>query len=515
MAGWNDGYIHDVSYTTGFYRETAPGWIAVAAQLLGHHVPDLTRPFRWAEFGCGNGLSATIFAAANPAGEYHGFDFNPAHIEHARRLAGRAGLANVHFHEMSFEQMAEAQAGALPQFDMMVAHGIWSWVSPDARTRIAEAAGRFLAPGGLLYVSYNALSGWSAMLPVQQFMREYARAHPGPSVDTAAAALGAVRELVKSDAGFFQAHPGVAARLEPTAGMDAKYLAHEYLNANWDPTSHIEVADVLAEAKLGYIGSATLIENIDAVVMPAGIAKIVAATPQPRLKELLRDLASNKSFRRDLYRRGTEPPLGGEHREALDRLALVGTGREREPNIQIPTGIGQLGLKMDIYAPILARLAEGPMTIAELRQTPVLSKQPLSETLQAAAFMMTGNLAHPVVQAAPDPAAVAACRALNAAIGAYNAAGGTISVLASPVTGSGFTADWVETVILPELAAGRMEEGALVDHVLACLAATGRQVVREGKPVTDPALARTEMTGTVGRILADRMALYRRLGVLT
>jgi hypothetical protein len=50
--------------------------------------------------------------------------------------------------------------------------------------------------------------------------------------------------------------------------------------------------------------------------------------------------------------------------------------------------------------------------------------------------------------------------------------------------------------------------------VLACLAATGRQVVREGKPIADPTLARTEMTATVSRILADRIPLYRRLGVI-
>jgi hypothetical protein len=39
-------------------------------------------------------------------------------------------------------------------------------------------------------------------------------------------------------------------------------------------------------------------------------------------------------------------------------------------------------------------------------------------------------------------------------------------------------------------------------------------VVREGKPIADPVQARAEMTGTIARILADRLPLYRRLGVL-
>ena len=69
MAAWNDGYVHDVAYTAGFYREIAPAWISAAAMLLGHRPPDLSRPFRWAELGCGHGLSANILAAARWASE--------------------------------------------------------------------------------------------------------------------------------------------------------------------------------------------------------------------------------------------------------------------------------------------------------------------------------------------------------------------------------------------------------------------------------------------------------------
>jgi len=514
MAAWNDGYIFDVSYTTGFYREISPGWMATAAMLLGHRPPDITRKFRWAELGCGQGLSANIFAATNPQGEFHGFDFNPSHVENARRLAGQAGLSNIQFHEMSFAEVAEAPEGRIPQFDFIVAHGIWSWVSPATRLQLQQAIRRHLAPGGLLYVSYNTLAGWASLVPVQRFMREWARVHPGTSPEMASGALNFVREMAKTDAAFFSANPAVAARLDPTANMDTKYLAHEYLNANWDPTSFVQVADVMADAKCGYIGSATLVENIDAVAVPPTMGKLLAGVSDPRLKEMMRDFAANKSFRRDLYRRGTEQPLTGEQREMVDGLMLVGTGREREANIQIPTGIGQLGLRMDIYTPILERLAQGPMSVRELRQTPVLAQQPLSETLQAAAFLIAGGLAHPVAKPAADAAAVAAARALNMAIGSYNASGGAMGVLASPLTGSGFSVDFVETVMLPELLAGRTEVMPLVEHVLARLAATGRSVVREGKPVNDQAEARTELTATVTRLLGERMALYRRLGVV-
>ena len=513
MAAWNDGYVHDVAYTTGFYREIAPGWISDAAMLLGHRPPDITRPFRWAELGCGHGLSANIFAAAMPHGAFHGFDFNPSHVDNARRLATSAGLGNAHFHEQSFEDMAEAPDGKFPQFDFIVAHGIWSWVSPASRAHMATVIRRYLAPGGLVYISYNALAGWASLLPVQKFMREYARVHPGNSAEVTQAAIAYMREMIKGDAAFFSANPAVGARLDATANMDAKYLAHEYLNANWDPTTFTEVQDVMSEAKVGYIGSATLIENIDAVAVPPTTLKILQGVTDQRLREMIRDFGANRSFRRDIYRRGTDLPLSGEQREMLDALHIVGTGRENEANIQIPTGIGQLGLRMDIYTPILARMAEGPMSIRELRNTPVLAQQPLSETLQAAAFMMTGGLAHPA-KATPDPAAAAASRALNAAIADYNGLGGALGVLASPVIASGVGVDFVETLMLSELQAGRGDPDALAEHILDRLTFTGRSVVREGKPVTDMAIARTEMTATVNRLLAERMGLWRRLGLL-
>jgi SAM-dependent methyltransferase len=514
MAAWNDGYIFDVAYTSGFYREISPGWISAAAMLLGHRPPDLTRPFRYAELGCGHGLSLNVFAASNPNGEFHGFDFNPAHVESGRRLATRAGLGNAHFHELSFGDLAEAPEGRFPQFDFIVAHGIWSWVSPAVRQQMAASIRRHLAPGGFLYVSYNNLAGWASLLPVQKFMLEWARVNSGTSPERTQGAINFVREMAKAEAAFFPANPSVAARLDASQNMDPRYLAHEYLNANWDPTTFTQVADVLGEAKVGYIGSATLIENIDAVAVPPNALKLMQGTTDQRLREMMRDFGANRSFRRDLYRRGTEQPPSGEQREMLDGIHIVGTGREKEQNIQIPTGIGQLGLRNDIYGPILERLAQGPMSLLELRQTKALSQQPLSETLQAVAFLMTGGLAHPTIGPVADPAAIASARALNAAIASANASGAAHVVLASPVLGSGVAADFAETLILPEIMAGRATPGALVDLIISRLSYTGRSVVKDGKPVTDQAAARTEMAATVTRLLADREGLWKRLGLL-
>ena len=70
MAQWDDGYVTDVAYTSNFYREITPSWLAMTSLLLGHRPPDLAKPFSYADLGCGNGFTALIVAATSRAAEY-------------------------------------------------------------------------------------------------------------------------------------------------------------------------------------------------------------------------------------------------------------------------------------------------------------------------------------------------------------------------------------------------------------------------------------------------------------
>jgi hypothetical protein len=63
---WNSGYITDLDYTHGFYRELEPGYLSCAALFSGHLPPDTDSTFSYCELGCGNGLSTNIIASAWP-----------------------------------------------------------------------------------------------------------------------------------------------------------------------------------------------------------------------------------------------------------------------------------------------------------------------------------------------------------------------------------------------------------------------------------------------------------------
>jgi hypothetical protein len=52
---------------------------------------------------------------------FWGVDFHPGQIDNANRQARAAGLANITFDDLSFEQMLGRD---LPKFDVVALHGI-------------------------------------------------------------------------------------------------------------------------------------------------------------------------------------------------------------------------------------------------------------------------------------------------------------------------------------------------------------------------------------------------------
>ena len=208
MAQWDDGYVTDVAYTSAFYREITPTWIAMTSLLLGHRPPDLAKPFTYADLGCGNGFTTLVVAATCPHADVWGFDFNPAHVEFASDLAARAGLGNVRFVETSFADLEAMPDGTLPDFDFMVSHGVLSWISPANRRHLVGAVAKRLKPGGLVYLSYNVTTGWTAMVPVQALMRMLAVASPERTDAAVPGVLDFIDRLKQGGCAVFPGQPG-------------------------------------------------------------------------------------------------------------------------------------------------------------------------------------------------------------------------------------------------------------------------------------------------------------------
>ena len=97
-----NGYATDIPYLRDFKPPLAPAWLDHVALVGGAEPPARNAGFAWCDLGCGQGVTANILAATHPRGTFHAIDAMPAHVDHARRLAGEAGIPNIAFHCVDF-----------------------------------------------------------------------------------------------------------------------------------------------------------------------------------------------------------------------------------------------------------------------------------------------------------------------------------------------------------------------------------------------------------------------------
>jgi SAM-dependent methyltransferase len=519
MPRWDHGYVTDTVYTNNFQREITPVWLAAVALLVGQKPPDLSQPFRYADLGCGNGLTSLVIAATCAHAEVWGFDFNPAHIEFARTMADRAGLRNIHFVECSFADLASAggpRGDALPaEFDFMIAHGILSWISADNQRHLISAINQRLRPGGLAYVSYNVPTGTGDMVPLRSMMRIMTEGGAERSDQAALGALNIIDRMLQGGALYFQRYPGLEQRLRELRAQDPRYIAHEYLNQDWHPMMFAEVADAMAEAKCTFIGSATLTDNIETTSVPQGVAPLMAETTDRRLRETIRDIASAQGFRRDLFRRGSAAFLPSEHRAHIMALSFEWTGKEAGDQFTFATSVGAVTGRQELYGPVLERISLGALSVAELSSLPEFADLGIAGLLETLTMLTTGGYLHPLLPQTVRTKSCHSAEMLNRVLIEMNLSGSELARLAVPAMGSSLPSDLLEMSVIGSLLDGvPSDPGHLAQVTLQRLATTGRGMQHDGKQVTDPAEALKLATDVVTQILATRAALHRRLGIL-
>jgi predicted O-methyltransferase YrrM len=367
MTAWSNGYVADIPYTHGYFRRMKPAHIRLTGLMRGHAVPNTER-VAYAELGCGQGFGTTLIAAANPDADVYGFDFNPEQIHNARQLSARAGLQNVTFSEMSLEELAELPRADLPDFDIVALHGVYSWISPEARAAIGVFLRRKLKPGGLVYISYNAMPGCAALQPLQRLVRAEGARMGGTSDARARAGVTFAAELAEKGFGFLKESPAVARRLEHNKNHSGTYLAHEYLNADWTVFYLEDVVRELDAAKLVFLGSARLLDNDLRLSVPTELQEFFEAIDDPIRRETLKDYWCNRTFRVDVFQKGRMSLSRSEVLSGV-RTQRVGLRKAaKSVDLAFSIGSGPMVGHREYFDPLLDRLGRGSATIAELEE---------------------------------------------------------------------------------------------------------------------------------------------------
>ena len=438
-----DGYVADMEYVHNFYRELGPAALNFVLTMQGIEPVPLHNGYSCCDLGCGHGLSSNVFAACHPEGQFHAIDFNRTHILGARGLADQARLENVTFWEATFEDLGKLP---LPEFDFITLHGVYSWVNADNRRHIIDFIRARLKVGGVVYVSYNCLPGWSPIAPIRQLLISYADMESAFLEEQINASVKFVERLKSMNLSYFSVNPSAGSFFDAISKLSRNYLAHEYFNKDWVQFYHADVVKDFDTAQIAFAGSASVFDNLDFLKFSLEEQDLLNSIDDSNLKETVKDFAANTRFRRDVFIKERKRLSQADHQifVARCRFALV-VHREKD-SITLNFPRSDAHFDPALYQSILRALDEHHLSLEELLLKPDIARFGSENVHQALMVLLSAGYIMPAVT--PSTHALASARLFNYALLERMVIHMEPQPLASPVVQSGILLDWVQRLLL-------------------------------------------------------------------
>lgn len=516
-------YVNDVPYVRHFIGDLSPARLRLVAALNGVSPPPGDE-LDYCELGCAHGDTLAALAAAYPRGRFLGVDISATHIASAKRLARDGGLENIGFLERDFADLVHEDVG---EFDFIVAYGLLTWVSPEKRKALLEFAQAKLKPGGLLYVSYNAMPGWASVEPLRQLLLSPVGGATGATGGAGEAAAGTTLErarrgvefaqtMAASGAEYFTKNPAASEMLATMAKAGLPYVIHEYLHEHWSPMYFARVAWEMAACDLHFVGVSPLFLNFRDTAIPESLESVFAPVTDRATFESLKDFAINEFFRRDLYVKGKAARSTDATNAYLSSTAWGTLGSALPEGRSVALHHRTLKLDAPIFEPLFAAIAGGATTLAALAERSELAGFGIEKLRAALLRLLISESAIPMQ--APGQAASAIADGIFRVPSVYNQmmlrrlSSDTPIVMTSTVAGTAFpisALDGLALRVFTEVAPPKHEEW-IRDFV-------GKNVLRLAvgdRVVEDQADQRAVILDAVEKLRTHRLAKLVELGVL-
>jgi len=225
--------------------ETQPDFLAAVARLHGFEAPDPSCA-RILELGCAQGGNLIPLAWRWPKSECVGVELSRVQAQAGADFIARLGLANV--------RILHGDLAALPddlgEFDIIIAHGVFSWVPPAVRQALLAVCRRHLSPQGMAYISFNVAAGWEKLQPLRAALLE----RTSPDLPAPERHRQALRVLAELEAEWTD--PALLKEIAYLKTAAPSYLFHEYLADFNTPMPFGEFVAQLDANGLRYVGEA-------------------------------------------------------------------------------------------------------------------------------------------------------------------------------------------------------------------------------------------------------------------
>lgn len=206
-----------------------PAHLAAIARLRGI---DIRKPdnLRILEIGCGDGAQVLEYARRYKDCAITAIDISPQHIARARDTSKRQNL-KIEFICDDFENVKCAPAS----FDLIIAHGIYSYLDDSQAHKLLLWCKDALAEQGVCCISLNTLPGWH----MRALFGEIAKCGDS-SAQTPRERINRARELINIAQESVQEDPRPEGELLRTGlaqinSASDHYIFHEFIGAHAQP----------------------------------------------------------------------------------------------------------------------------------------------------------------------------------------------------------------------------------------------------------------------------------------
>lgn len=349
--------VHDdLPYPSLPVAYTQPSHLAAMAIMFGLEPPKVANA-RVLELGCASGGNIIPLAARFPKASFTGIDLSKRHVEDARKRIALLGLKNIDIQQGDLAKSTfDAQA-----FDVIICHGVFSWVPKTAQDAILRICGESLAPNGIAAVSYNVYPGWHMRRVVRDICLFHARGAGSPKerVDKARKALSEMAEALGGASPYALLLRNEAQRL---AKQPSGYVLGEFLAPNNAPCYFGEFSARSAKAGLAVACDGEVATALPEFFFPAAAQKIRAMSGDDAAAvQQYTDFFSGRPFRRSLLVRAER---AGKIRPHIDLPRLRGLHfaanirKGKKAADETPVFVDERGRTMTAKVPAAAAILE-------------------------------------------------------------------------------------------------------------------------------------------------------------
>lgn len=301
----------DVPYVGSPNPTSHPDHLRVIATLHGLNATPVMA-CRVLELGCGDGANLLPIAAAFPNATFVGCDLAARPLVRAQRIARDLGLSNVEWLQQDFCSLAPD----LGTFDYIIAHGLYSWITPTVRAHLLPVIARHLAPRGVAFVSYNAYPGCHVRQAAWEMLGYHTR-----HINDWPAKLAAAREFIALMAEPAKTHEpndeAIRSEMRELRERSDSLLCHDDLGEPNDPVYFHEFAADAERSGLAFFAEADLSSSVGAGVAPK-VRDALAAMDRLTREQYL-DFVRLRRYRESLL-----CFAGAPFRSEMDPTRLVG-----------------------------------------------------------------------------------------------------------------------------------------------------------------------------------------------